>query len=291
MASQAELDKILDFLQTVYRFRLEPKMIPTALKGPFSKAVERFKDQAELKKIDTAKMGICEEVADVAYQTLKLVCLQNKILTEETIQTLQNHLKNNNFYDGSGRLVGLNYADMEALSGKLVPGDLIEETQHLVHPAAFLPKDGGKTIIRDFLAGQFVAYISRLWRGHKAGGLQTIEYIRDEKIPEETQELAEALVKSGGNLEDLEINLALATNLVGNVKITRETRDAFDLFAHIAIILKTKMAKPVTVEDTLHLMFLKMKGRQEMDFYGVDEKSIRLTCKPVEYLIEADMFL
>lgn len=89
---------------------------------------------------------------------------------------------------------------------------------------------------------------------------------------------------------DIKGNLNTANVLLIHVKRLRAVREIRGPLNYLAKILKQKMNKPVTVEDTLQLMFLKMKGRQEMDFMGIDEITLRRTCKPVEYLIEADMF-
>lgn len=291
------LERILDFLQTVYRFRLDVGLIPSVLAPSFRKAAERFKNPEELKMIDKTKMGICEEVADIAYQVLKMLCLQGKILTGDSIAMLQNYLTKNHYYDASGALVGLDYLGLDGLAEKLVPEELAGRLQSLLPAVIFhTGRDNGYAIIRDFLAGQFVAYISRIWRGHEAGGLQTIEYIRDKKIPEETRELIEALVRSNENLTGdalmagLAADLGLSRKLLRCVQDARITKEPRELLVLLAEILKLKTAKPITVEDTLNLMFLKMKGRQEMDFIGIDEQTMRRTCKPVEYLIEADMF-
>lgn len=293
----ADIDSVLDLLQTVYRFRLEVDLIPSVLREPFYGAAKRFREPEELKKIDKSKMGICEETADLTYQVLKMLCLIHNILTEKEIRVLQDYLVAHHYYDSDGKLAGLDYRGLDALSVALVPDRLVRKLLVLLPESLFLSgKDKGFAIMKEFLAGQFVAYISRVWRGHKAGGLQTVEYLRDEKIPEETRELVEALVRSGENvageagLADLAINLNLSSLLLNDVGRFRESADAINLLNRLAEILELKIKKSVTVEDTLRLMFLKMKGRQEMDFCGIDEITMRRTCKPVEYLIEADMF-
>ena len=83
---------ILDFLQTVYPIRIDVKKIPISLRDSFFRAVERFQKPEELKKLDRSSVGVCEEVADLTYQILKMICLQEKILTEKTIQILQDYL-------------------------------------------------------------------------------------------------------------------------------------------------------------------------------------------------------
>lgn len=291
------MKEILDFLQTVYPVGLDPKDIPSVLQRPFNKAAERFQKPEELKGLDRSRVGICEEVADLAYQVLKMACLQGSILNERTIKTLQDFLEENDYYDSEKRLVGLDYQGLDKLSVSLVHPQLVERLHDLLPPIMFIPRqDNGYGILRDFLAGQFVAYISRLWREHEAGGLQNIEYLKDKKIPEETRELIEAIIKSdlrlGGDklMAELANDLQLSQQLLTQVYQIRQGARVLDLFAFLPLILNKKMAKPVTIEDTLHLMFLKMKGRQELDFMGVPEQTMRYICKPVEYLIEADMF-
>ena len=78
--------------------------------------------------------------------------------------------------------------------------------------------------------------------------------------------------------------------LVNCVDEVRKSGSTDELFNEMSVLLKMKMEKPICVEDTLWLMFLKMKGRQEMTFSEFSENDMKLVCKPVEYLIEADLF-
>ncbi|MBI2626096.1 MAG: hypothetical protein HYW69_00695, partial [Candidatus Nealsonbacteria bacterium] len=206
-------------------------------------------------------------------------------------------LEKNHYYDNDGKLIGLDYRGLDRLSISLVPEGLVRELRCRLPDVVFsLYQEDGSRIVRDFLGGQFVAYISRIWRGHAMGGLQAAEHMRNTKIPEEMRELIEALIKSSDNLtghnliEDVKLNLSLANDLVNFTQYVIGHGDASLLLAHLAVIINKKIKKPVTVEDTLHLMFLKMKGRQELDFMGVPEQTMRYICKPAEYLIEADMF-
>lgn len=298
-ASEApEVKEILDFLQTVYQYRLDPGLIPSSLKGSFARAVLRFQNPEELKKINRALVGIGEEVGDLAYQALKLICQGRDIMTEDTIKTLENHLTRNHFYDSDGKLVGLTYMDLDRLGRKVVGEELITNTCLLLPDSMFLPGPSiGRSIIREFLGGQFVAYISRQWRGHQAGGLQKIEYIRDRKIPEETRELIEAIIKSSEGMSGIDLmreltqDVEMAANLMKGVEATRSYFDSEILLRALGGILRAKLPNPITVEETLSMMFCKMRGRQEMDFSGIDQITMRRTCFPVEFLIAADMFL
>lgn len=273
------MKEVLDFLQTIYPVRLNPKDIPSILQEPFNKAARRFQNPAELKNLKGSHMGICEETADLTYQLLKMICLKEGILNDKTIRILENHLEQNGYYDAEKRLMGLDYRGLDALSNSLVPQEMIIDLRRLLVSAMFIPgKDDGHSILRDFLGGQFVAYISRIWRGHALGGLQAVEHMRDKKIPEEAKELIEAL----GSEYEMEIQEQVA--------VVRTMGKTAGLFLLLVRILKEKMAKAVTIEDTLQLMFLKMKGRQELDFMAVPEQTMRYICKPAEYLIEADMF-
>lgn len=292
---------ILDFLQfkSPYRFRLETELIPSILEGPFLKAAERFKDEKEIKKIEQSKMIICEEVADVSYQVLKLICLRDGILTEVTSRILHDFLEQNSYYDKDGSLMNLDYVGLDDLSLKLVPEKMALELKKRLPNSMFVPPpkgDNGLAIIKDFIAGQLVAHISRIWTKRHMKGIQAVGHINDKKIPEETRELLEAIFKSGENLEgeilmnDIRESLYLSQDILIAVDGVRTGKDAVNIFHALNMVLKAKIAKTITIEDTLHLMFLKMKGRQEMTFSGFDEKSMRLVCKPTEYLIEADLF-
>src|SRR3989338_8416187 len=92
-------------------------------------------------------------------------------------------------------------------------------------------------------------------------------------LPDLARELAEAL----SSAYEPELSRCVAV-------VIRESKTD-PLLVQLSRILKEKIKKPVTMEDTLHLMFLKMKGRQELDFMGVPEQTMRYICKPVEYLI------
>jgi hypothetical protein len=59
-----ELKEVLDFLQTIYRYRLDVRLIPSSLKDPFDKAVSRFQNPEELQRTNRSVIGIGEEVGD-----------------------------------------------------------------------------------------------------------------------------------------------------------------------------------------------------------------------------------
>lgn len=281
-----ELSIVLDKLQRVYRFRLDPLLLPSNFRDGFYKAAKRFCRE----DFNEKKMGIAEEVGDITYQLLKMIAVRWKLLTPENqrvvsdkhidkIGTAQFSLKK--VYDDAYRAVS---EDSVMFFSQTLPERAFPD------PAAFTR----------FFANQYVSYISRslILPRNASWAYHTEDYIKSTKIPEETAELISVLNKfpdakyRKNLLGDIEKNIRLSEKILALVKgVVSDNAPTNELLLCLDDIVRQKLGKNTCLGEVLDFCLFKIRGRQELTFNGYAPREVMHICKPAEYLIEADLFL
>ena len=280
-----ELSSVLGKLQRVYRFRLDPMLLPAGFRTRFYEASRRFCKE----EINEKKMGIAEEVGDLSYQVLKMLSVKWKLLTPE-----------------NQRIISDRYSDKigtAQFSFKKAYEDAHKEVNNdsLLFFYQMLPEHvfPDKKVIKTFFAVQYVSYMSRLriYSQNREWAYQTEDFIKTAKIPEETAELVNILntyheKKQGkGVLQEVQNNIKMSEKLVKTVKdAVSDNAPTNNIFACLDYILKKKLGSNVNLGEALDFCLFKVMGRQELTFNGYSLREVMHICKPAEYLIEADLF-
>jgi hypothetical protein len=272
-------DALLAKLDRGCAYALRMTEMPKCFEQRFGAAAAYF-EQAE---IPYYRMGICEESGDLCYQLLKMVGARIGALTEEDQQRLfqlrRDSLQGTDVCSFYGEALMMVNEDYVSMLRKELPRKLFSKEEALA---------------REFLASQYVAYASRKVRQphEQIAAFQSAEYVINTKIPEETAELLDVLVRFRKNLSGLEmvkgmrermhLGYEVASAVVAAITDSKRERQAFCTLEHLI-----GSTIGMRLEDCLRFSLFKIRGRQELNFNGVVPEEVTRVCKPAEYLIEA----
>jgi len=153
---------------------------------------------------------------------------------------------------------------------------------------------------KDFLANQYVSFLSRRSSGIKDSngkdndGFHTAEFILDDRLSEEVNELAEVILFQNKpactkkSLAELERNLDESRRLVKQIKEVSSGNYHAPLH-YLSSLLSSQVNSTITLQDTLDFTLFKIRCRQELHFKGVPRKKNILTAKVIDYFLQADM--
>jgi hypothetical protein len=150
MVTDAGVERVLDKLQRVYPFRLDLGLLPHVFRERFYQAAHKFADD----EIDETRMGLVEETGDLIYQVMKLDAVKRKILTPRKQKAL---------YDKFRDKIDPPYVHVFL-------DELYAEAREIANPrdsrilSGSIPYNGNGVhtdTAREFLANQYVSYISR----------------------------------------------------------------------------------------------------------------------------------
>lgn len=288
------IEKAITSLEKRLKLKISRRGVPEVFKNHFYEAALRFSTD----NIDNYKMGYAEEGGDIAYQTIKLICVNKGIVTPSNQRALYDKYAN---YINSNKLK-CNIYELYNSARSLVSDRMIENLSRELPQEGFTNKN---RISIDFLANQCVSFISRVMgnNGNIQSGFHTSEYIKKERIPEEIAELVDILgyptrrKKSLELLEDIKHNLYLCSQLVDTARFIADQSlyvinpcNETNLLELLNKILKEKLEN-INLEDALNFALFKIRGRQELTFKGMNEKEVRAICKPIEYIMEAGLVM
>jgi hypothetical protein len=297
--TENEISNILSDLQRVYRFRLNLEYLPSAFEEKFYVAAKRFSPIG----ISSSKMGIVEEVGDLLYQFFKLICVKNEILTVKNQSKLYDEYRQSIFENSttSKKMLSVDINTIYKTANKFVDSEQVNKFLDFIPTKYF---SNQKKIAKYFLSAQYASYLSRAIRNpNETGGtFHSVDFIAKRKIPEETQELIEVLNKQTNDkkkedlLEFVKQNVVLSYRLVylidefvNNSDSSKDNVSYDKLFSFLDDLVKEKINKDMSLENIIDFCLLKIKGRQELSFKGIDHRTVMHICKPAEYLMEANL--
>ena len=169
---------IISKLGSLFGHEYDEAKIPSPIKDRFNQAKRRFSEQ----EIPYEKMGFAEEIGDLTYQLTKLSAVKQNVLTQDNMQFLFNR------YNESSDDVNLFnlYEDARRQATQVHINPL-----YIDIPLLLLKK----TTLEEFIANQYVSYISRHIRhpDEENPGYQSADYLKEHQLPAETAELIEVL--------------------------------------------------------------------------------------------------
>ena len=275
----ADIRPVLEKLEQLYHTKVDPNALPGTMKDRFYIAASRFSTQP----IDGRRVNIAEEIGDIVYQVLKLVCCRRRILTPELQRAVFDQYQHQ--ISGVAFRIPIDVIYRSALG--LVRNETALEP-YLPESSFPARHDTAKA----FLANQYVAYVSRLIGGYTTGGaFQTEGHIAFSRIPEETVELLYALNKDLAKvppLRELGRHLEVSAALVRHVNaVVEDTEKTGELMQFLQGTLAEQVSRNLTLEAVLEFTLFKLKARQELTFLGHSTQSVQRICKPAEYVILA----
>ena len=277
--------KALQKLEQGFGYKVDIKLIPEVFLGNFYKAAERFSKET----IQTTKMGYAEEAGDITYQTLKLIGIDCGAMTSEKMGKL--HKMHKSKFKGGILTVDYDTIYLDAFT-MLDKKDIQVMMKRL--PDDIFAHNYDRA--RDYLANQQLSYVSRsLNPKQSGGGFHTPEYVKATKFPEEVAELVDVLsypnqrLKGEEILNDMIKRLENSQYLVSLSKgVIKDVKNSEKLLYFLDDLLHQKLEN-VGLEEVLGFTLFKIRGRQELSFKGYNTEDVHCICKPLEYLMEADL--
>ncbi len=284
------IEPICDRLAEMFGYRITYEEIPKT----FRRVFQQYEDKFSTIEIHHMKMGYAEEIGDVVYQVLKLIMVSERILLEEKQKKLYDTYKSKISSSGFSVDIDTLYQDAIDMIDEKMIGNLADHLGWRQFPKRL-------TTAANFLANQYVSYISRSMHPELSGGAyHTAEYIKNDRISEETAELIDILtcpsrVLTGMSLvNDMEKNMKLAEMIIMHTKCIygnqfHTTVSGSSYFTTLDKLLKEKARNDMTLQDVLDFTLFKIRGRQELNFMGYVDKEVKRICKPLEYMLEAGL--
>jgi hypothetical protein len=275
--------KIVDEkVKKVYKYGIHSEHIPETYKDRFYRAAYRFSRQ----NINYSKMGLAEEIGDLTYQVLKALLIGRNLLT----LTDQKRLYEKHNEDWQDLTISQLYDEAYALV----------QDSHVRQVMSYFPSEifpSSSRIAKDFIANQYVAYLSRIVRvpHNTSWAYHTIDFVKNKKIPEEIAELVEIINKQQEVISGDDMLKSLKRNLTDSRRFVYLTSDFvkkdnfLELFEYSNSFIKKRLKDNLGLQDILDFCLFKIRGRQELTFKGYEHKAVMHIAKPIEYLIEADL--